>query len=118
MVGAADMPADEVPGQREGRRNEEELRARQSAPYDVVAADELDREPKDGVRQQIDLEEVALDVHARAQPPQQREHAQLERDLIKEGWVARPAVVEGDGPRHPGGRAGQLGEEAPPAADR
>src|SRR6266576_790724 len=114
MVGGAHMPADEVPGQREGRRNEEELRARESAPYDVVAADELDGEPKDGVRQQIDLEEVALDAHARAQPPQQGEHAHLERDLIEERRVARLAVIEGDGPGYTGGRAGQLGEEATP----
>src|SRR5947207_10654535 len=117
-VVTSDPSSSEIDRERRRRRDEEQLRARESRPHHIVTAHELDQETEDGVGEEVDPEQIAGHAHVRAAPPPQpAEHRALERALVKERRMTRQAI-EAHGPGQRGRRPGKLGEKTAPPADR
>src|SRR5207253_9297675 len=89
----SDPSSSEIDRERRRRRDEEQLRARESRPHHIVTAHELDQETEDGVGEEVDPEQIAGHAHVRAAPPPQpAEHRALERALVKERRMTRHAI--------------------------
>ena len=83
LVDAPPRLAHEVRDEQGDTRDEDQLRPGEPERLDLVAAHELDAEPEYGRREQVGLEEVALDRHPRACPQEDADGDDVERDLVQ-----------------------------------
>ncbi len=61
-------------------------------PDSNVAPNEFHEEPKHGIREQIDLEQITFDAYTRSEVGEKNEeHSQMKRDLVEERRMQRDA---------------------------